>query len=181
MKNNSHIPLLVTQHAHERRNISHNQMSVDELKISLDMLKKGNWSVVLFGSCGALDIIARYDYLISPRKWFNKKGDVIIPERILPVEICGSGFTADHSVRDPFEVEQIKSAYQDCVVVDQESVIIGRMCQDAGIPFQSVRYVIDGCHRRIMPPVINHFWREYQHRRMHGKMNRLLKEYQLEQ
>lgn len=169
------IPILVTQHAHERRYIKYKrQHSVDEFLKNIDFHKKMNHAVILFGSCGALDIMDQYNHLISPYHWHNQEGDIAVSDDILPIAHCGSGYTSDYSVHNPLEAIRIKFEHRDCMIVDQESANIAKICFDNGIPFQSIRYVIDGCHRRIIPKGINHFWRKFQHRRMQLKMDRLL-------
>jgi len=172
------IPILVTAHEHERKYIRYGyQESMGEFIKTISFHRKMNHAAVIFGSCGALDYMGRYDYLISPFAWHDEES-LIVPDKIIPVGIEGYGYTADHGVCTHTEAHLIKykkSTYT--VVVDQETTKFGRICIEAEIKWQSVRYVIDGCFRRIVPPGINHFWRKHQHKRMQKKMEALLNEH----
>jgi len=126
--------------------------------------------VVLFGSCGRLDSNLRdFGELIIPRGWFNQNRQLIVVagER-------GYGITTDHSVKYKWERQSLFDQNIDCV--DQESYHVGKLCQELGVPFVSVRYMIDRCDRKAMPTGVNHFWRMWQHKRMQLKFNQWLRE-----
>jgi len=175
------IPILITAFEHERRYIKYKfQHSVDYFIRNVDFYKKMNHAIVLFGSCGAFDLwnLARVDLLMSPDSWCDFQGSAIstiYPDEIISMTKCAGGFTASHSIHDPDETEELRRGLG-CAIVDQETTKIGRICRDAGIPWQSIRYIIDGCDKKVMPPVINHFWRKHQHKRMQLKMEALLNE-----
>ena len=59
-------------------------------------------------------------------------------------------------------------------IVDMESQQVSDLCEKYGVPFKSIRYIIDRDRGRVMPWGINHFWRKYQHRRMQLKFNKYL-------
>jgi len=52
----------------------------------------------------------------------------------------------------------------------------GKLCQELGVEFISVRYMIDRADRKAMPIGINHLWRKRQHFKMQNKFNLWLKE-----
>ena len=148
--------------------------------------------IILFGSCGMLqnkkilyscngDIgsekVIKLDRLIAPKRWLmddiEMEDKAIEVDRILDVPQCDAGITLDSSVRKKEKANLIE-IYPDVLIVDQESYILGKWCQDWGIKFQSVRYVIDKCGR-IYPPVWNKIWKKRQHRKMQLKFLEVLR------
>ena len=151
--------------------------------------------VILFGSCGLLKPFydeycyicddpedcdgcenkVRMDRFVVPEKWFNDREEYFKTDDILPLPRMGSGVTMPYSVRSKHLTEYVKEICPQCEVVDQESYIVGKFCQDNGVKFVSVRYVIDRCNRGVMLPAMNHFWRKHQHKRMQRKFNELIR------
>jgi len=132
-------------------------------------IKRSN-KVILFGSCGRLDSNLRdYGELIIPGSWYINSLEGITVNAIGP-RAC----TMDHSVKEKWERKLL--FYLGFYCVDQESYHVGKLCQGLGVPFVSVRYMIDRCDRKAMPIGINHFWRRYQHRRMQLRFNKWLRE-----
>jgi len=128
--------------------------------------------VVLFGSCGRLDSNLRdFGELIIPGAWM-RDGHTL--NWITVKGHTGHGITTDHSVKTKEERERLFRCGFYCV--DMESYHVAKLCQELDVPFVSVRYMIDRCDRKAMPPGINHFWRKYQHKRMQLKFNQWLRE-----
>ena len=149
--------------------------------------------VILFGSCGLLNdyyqemcgTICDYpencheckyrvklDEFVIPFRWYNDRDEFFETDKIL--DRIGCGVTMPYSVRSKHLTEYVKEICPQCEVVDQESYIVGKFCQDNGVKFVSVRYVIDRCNRGVMLPAVNHFWRKHQHKRMQLKFQEVL-------
>ena len=131
--------------------------------------------VILFGSSGLVQ-----DYYCCVTDWDKHKvsyDKFIIPDNWNGIKVdgkCCAGYTSNHSVKEQWEREWL--AKKQVMVVDQESAVVAKICQDIGIKFTSVRYVIDRLDRKCMPMGINHFWRIYQHRKMQLKFNKYLED-----
>jgi len=148
---------------------------------------------ILFGCCGLLQ--SKYSKsskriplkkFVVPLSWVNFDGREIgtsVPNGVKwtnelvgkYVGACGIGYTSDISIKYRYEVNRI-IAEANALVVDQESYKVLKMCRELLVPAISIRYVIDKCDKRVMPPGINHFWRMFQHYRMQKKMEELLNE-----
>jgi nucleoside phosphorylase len=163
--------------------------------------------IILFGSCGVIkdgywqSEVDWYteDYgnywnatdlssFIEPSVWYYYDHDKFIyaPESVMATPIlnnisnCWHGVTSTYGVHERYKVDVIRSLCPKTAVVDMESWYVGKLCNEVVIPFTSIRYIIDRCHRRCKPPIINHFWRKYQHKRMQIRFNNLLREYAVE-
>jgi hypothetical protein len=124
--------------------------------------------VILFGSCGSLMPMRNLIDLKSlwiPERWFYKGNSIK----------CytgrGYGITSDISIKCKKQRELYGITYD---IVDMESYHVGKLCEELGVPFLSVRYIIDGCDRKILPTGLNWAIRRYQHKRMQRKFNEFL-------
>ena len=151
--------------------------------------------IILFGSCGLLQRFHRdacvyciwgeekqcskcpykiaNDDFISPETWIMNDRMIKADQIIMPT--WGNGVTIDYSCRDR---NKILWEHPEAICVDQESFILAQWCKERGIKFQSVRYIIDKCGR-MYPPVVNHFWRKRQHKKMQEAFLGLIQENQI--
>jgi hypothetical protein len=182
-------PLLLVANESECKYIDYDNIEIIGLQavdLNVEKIKKAD-NVVLFGCSGYIEKwVSRegkservgfpYDMLIAPNKWYrwgNPKG-VDRTQDMTGVTIFGSGYTANRKVDTLQDVNTIIENHSDVFIVDQESSHVGEICNKYEIPFISVRYIIDKCHKKCMPIGINHFWRKFQHKRMQQKMSKVL-------
>lgn len=160
--------VLAYAHEHEVRHINYLH------KYHKDEISQCD-GVILFGTCGVIQDVP-IDRLIAPVYW-----EIFGPKRVgcnLGIDCWRVlvGFTSSFSIHKKKQVEYIANKY--CAkIVDMESYWVGLDCQRRKIPFVSVRYVIDRCHKKIKPFGINYFWRIFQHKRMQQKMEVLINDY----
>ena len=101
--------------------------------------------VILFGSCGYTG-----DERIDYGKLIELKEYIHVPEPV------------DSEWRDYYQV-------MGYLYVDMESYQVNKLCKELGVPFRSIRYVMDRCGRRCVLWGYNHFWRIRQHKKMQLK------------
>jgi hypothetical protein len=125
---------------------------------------------ILFGCSGLLSRERRY-----ARNLFNVS---CIFYKNKTLQLAGSlifeniySFHSDVPVHDKYKVFAIRELHPDAVFVDMESGILAEQIPN----LQVIRYAIDRCDKRMYPPVINYFWRKYQHHKMQFYMENYLK------
>ena len=133
-------------------------------------------SVILFGCSGLTGShIKRWKikHLHTPLTWMYHGDEISVnycfPELTNTLHFYDPAYGYTVSQRQSKGVQSLPF-----IVVDQESYHVARLCQRLEKKFVSVRYIIDMCDKKVYPPVINYFWRKFQHKRMQSRMNKIL-------
>ena len=119
---------------------------------------------VLFGSCGSYPFM-NYKNFVIPSRFYYRDKSIDINHRLTTGYY---GRTVDKSFKGNVKYLPFSAVF------DMESYHVAKFCQERNIPFVSIRYIIDFHGKRVMPRGFNYFWREFQHKRMQRKFNKLL-------